>query len=433
MPIYKRDPETKQGPMDAERHRKKQKDAIKKGMKEIVANESIITRRKDETVKIPIRGIKSYKFKHGSPQGGSGGAGQGEGQPGDVIGQKPGKGKPGQAGDQPGEDYIETEIEISELIQYMLEEMGLPDLQPKNVAELFTPEGWKYKGISDTGLRPNLEKKRTLQEGMKRLIYFIEELKRESGRSEEECETALELCQGDLKEALEMLMDPLFSPERSLKASPIITRDDFRFRSMEQSYEQQSNAVILAMMDVSGSMHDYKKYIARSFFFWMTEILKNLYENVNIRFITHTTKAQLVDEYHFFHKGESGGTKCYTAFDLAAELVNTQYPVSKYNVYAFLFSDGDDWQPARTIESIQSLMNLDINMIGYGEIVEKRSMSELMKHAENHFELKSAETIGGEDTTVFVSPASKFLAIMLQNETHILPAIKEFLKKERWQ
>ncbi|MFP4392158.1 MAG: DUF444 family protein [Desulfohalobiaceae bacterium] len=433
MPIHQRKHETKQGPLDAARHRSKQREAIKRGMRDIVADESIITRRKDEKVKVPIRGIKSYRFKHGSPDGQGAGAGHGQGQPGDVIGRKPGRGKPGQAGDKPGEDYIESEIELSELIQYMLEDMGLPNLQTKEVAKLITPEGWTFKNISRSGLRPNIEKKRTMQEGMKRLIHFIEELKRETGRSDEDCETALEQAQGDINQALEMLRDPSFVPEEHLEASAVITQDDLRFRTMEEEEEYHSNAVILAMMDVSGSMGLDKKYIARSFFFWLVEILRHLYDNVEIRFITHTTEAKLVDEYHFFHKGESGGTFCHSAFDLAADLVSSQYPVSKYNVYAFLFSDGDDWKPEITVKSMRRLLELGVNMVGYGEILERSVMSNLMRHVEDVFALRPVTSRRDESVVVSQSASHQLLAVLFEDEKQILPAIKEFLQKERWR
>jgi sporulation protein YhbH len=433
MPIHQRRHETKQGPLDAARHRTKQREAIKRGMRDIVADESIITRRKDEKVKVPIRGIKSYKFRHGSPDGEGAGAGQGKGQPGDVIGRKPGRGKPGQAGDKPGEDYIESEIELSELVRYMLEDMGLPNLQTKEVAKLVTPEGWTFRSVSKSGLRPNIEKKRTMREGMKRLIHFIEELKRETGRTDEECETALELAHGDINEALEMLRDPGFAPEVHREASAVITQDDLRYRTMEEDQEHHSNAVVLAMMDVSGSMGVGKKYIARSFFFWLVEILRHMYENVEIRFITHTTEARMVDEYRFFHKGESGGTFCHTAFDLAADLVGSQYPTSKYNVYPFLFSDGDDWRPDYTVKSIRRLLEQGVNMVGYGEIMEGSVMSNLMRHAENVFALRPVTSKRDQNVVVSESATHQFLAVLFENEREILPAIKEFLRKERWQ
>lgn len=433
MPIHQKEQETKQGPLDAVRHREKQREAIKKGVRDIIADESIITRGREEKIKVPIRGIKSYKFKHGSPDGEGYGLGQGEGQPGDVIGKKPGKGRPGKAGDEPGEDFIESEIELSEVIEYMLEDMGLPKLETKEVAKLVTPEGWSFKDISKTGLRPNLEKKRTLQEGMKRLIHFIEELKRETGCSEEECEHALEIAEGDLNEAISILRKGEL-PAELIKASPVITSDDMRFRSMEESEEYHSNAVVIAMMDVSASMGLEKKFVARSFFFWLVEVLRHLYENVEIRFISHTTKAKVVDEHHFFHKGESGGTMCHSAFDLASELVEKEYPTSKFNVYAFLFSDGDDFHPEITVKSVRRLANLGVNMIGYGEIMESNAMSQLMRHLEHGFDLKTVVSLAKEEGMIVLeAPRHAFVSVLIKDEKDILSALHEFLRKERWQ
>ena len=91
-----------------------------------------------------------------------------------------------------------------------------------------------------------------------------------------------------------------------------------------------------------------KKYFARSFFFWMVSFLRTLYEHVEIRFIAHTTEAKLVDEQEFFHKGESGGTSCASAYELAVKLIDTEYPTSRWNVYPFHFSDGEDWDAWKT-------------------------------------------------------------------------------------
>ncbi len=91
------------------------------------------------------------------------------------------------------------------------------------------------------------------------------------------------------------------------------------------------------MMDVSGSMGTMKKYLARSFYFWMTSFLRVIYKRVEIRFIAHTTEARLVDEYDFLHRGESGGTSCHSAYELATDLIDTEYPTSQWNVYPFPF------------------------------------------------------------------------------------------------
>ena len=133
------------------------------------------------------------------------------------------------------------------------------------------------------------------------------------------------------------------------------------------------------MMDVSGSMGTMKKYLARSFYFWMTSFLRVIYKRVEIRFIAHTTEARLVDEYEFLHRGESGGTSCHSAYELATDLIDTEYPTSKWNVYPFHFSDGEDWDVDRTVKSLEKMLDRGVATFGYGEIQTEHSSSVLME------------------------------------------------------
>ena len=144
------------------------------------------------------------------------------------------------------------------------------------------------------------------------------------------------------------------------------------------------------MMDVSGSMDTMKKYFARSFFFWMLSFLRTIYKHVEIRFIAHTTEAKLVDEHEFFHKGESGGTNCHSAYDLAAELIDAEYPTSRWNVYPFHFSDGEDWDADRTVQSLKSLLERGVSAFGYGEIQTDYSSSVLMSAFEKELALQES-------------------------------------------
>ena len=160
MPITTSEPTTKRGRKDARRHREKQREAIIGKLPEIIADESIITQKKGKIIKIPIRSIDLPHFrpKTGDEQEG---IGQGDGQPGDVIGHRPGQGKPGEPGQEPGEDYIETEVEIEEIIELMLEDLGLPELKEKEVKELIVELGFKIGGIVRSGSWPLLDRKAT--------------------------------------------------------------------------------------------------------------------------------------------------------------------------------------------------------------------------------------------------------------------------------
>src|SRR5690606_2970126 len=116
----------------------------------------------------------------------------------------------------------------------------------------------------------------------------------------------------------------------------------------------------------------FEKYIARSFYFWMVRFLRTRYQNVDIVFIAHDTQAREVDEKAFFSKGESGGTKCSSAYELALQIIAERYPPSDFNIYPFHFSDGDNYPSdnARCLKLARELAG-QVNAFGYGEIVGK--------------------------------------------------------------
>lgn len=426
MSIREQDwPLSERGLKDATRHREKVRETIKGNIADIIADSSIITRKDGKTIKVPIRGIKSYQFIFKRPGQGGGGVGQGEGEVGDVIDRQLNPdGQPGQPGEEAGIDYLETEIDIEELIQMMFDDLGLPNLKKKEVVETLIPKGWKYDSIEKTGIIAHLDKKRSLKETIKRTSGYIKELMYLSNKSEEDCIKALAMAKGNLTEAERILAENLPLDENSCI---YIDNDDLRFRTLTVDVEKQSNAVVLAMMDVSGSMTIMKKYLARSFYFWMVQFLKQIYSNVQIRFIAHTTEAQLVDEYNFFHKGESGGTMCHTAYDLAIDLVEKEYPVNRYNVYCFLFSDGEDFDMDKTAQSAKKLADMGINMLGYGEILDNNGWSPsstLMGTFEKTF---NADNYGSR---IWISHEHPFIGAMISDKSQIYDVLKVFLRKE---
>ncbi len=133
---------SQRGLKDAARHREKVKESIQKNIADIISDASIITRKRGQIIKVPIRGLKSYRFIYKQESSGGTGVGQGEGEKGDIIGRQPvHDGPPGQAGDQPGIDFLETEIEVEELIEMMLKDLGLPNLKKKVFTEMAIPKG----------------------------------------------------------------------------------------------------------------------------------------------------------------------------------------------------------------------------------------------------------------------------------------------------
>ncbi len=437
MPIIVSEPSTNRGKKDARRHREKQKEVIIKKLPEIIANESIITRKGNKTVKIPIKmlGLPSFRQKTGED---SEGIGQGKGQPGDVMGHRPGTGQPGEPGQEPGEDYLDTEIEIEEIIELMLEDLGLPKLEEREIKELLIEIGYKIGGIIRSGPWPLLDRKTTVQEGMRRFWCLLENLRAETGLDEITCFNAIKQANGLFGEALELIRQKsVMNSESIVIPFPIFDAQDMRYREIQQDTENQSNAVIIAMRDVSGSMDNMKVYLSQAMLFWLVRWLEQVYKKVEIRFVAHDTVARIVSEEDFFRIGSGGGTNCYSAYELANSLIESDYPTNRWNVYVWHFSDGEDGNTDRTVEEIIKLIQKGVNMVGYGEVQPEAEgkwfssgRSWLWKEFLKKFNLSESKVDGLE-----IAEGKKdlpFLCIRLTQREHILPALKSFLKKDRW-
>ena len=453
MSITIPEPIAERGKKDARRHREKQREAIRKQLPEIISEESIITRGRGKTVRVPIRSINIPQFRPGSRQKGGSqensgaggvGIGQGSSRPGDVIGRRPApnQGPGGEAGDEAGQEYIESEIELEELISMMLEDLGLPRLEKKEVAELEVALGFPIRGIKKSGPRPLLDSRRSSRTPFGRFFAFLQILVDETGQDELACFHALRQAGGDLGEAVKLLEDPSFQnndAEAGSEVEPfgIYQSGDLRFHRIREDTQQQSNAVVLAMMDVSGSMTTMKKYVARSLLFWLSEFLRTIYQRVEIRFIIHHSAARLVPEDEFFHTMESGGTRCASAYELANGLIDSQYPTNLWNVYAFHFSDGEDFAPQESMLEAKKLFKKGINMFGYGEIhVDEhyRTYGNLFPSFKDTFPLADSN-VSSDGVSVDVASGGEdlpFLGVVIEDRKQIWPALREFLKKDRW-
>lgn len=424
---------SEKGKKDVERHHKKIDDVLRKNVKDVIAEESIITKRKGKTVKVPIRGLKDYKFIHDTSKQKKEGVGQGKGKPGDVIARRPKEGNgPGKPGDKPGEDYIEAEVDIDYFIKIMFEDLGLPWIEEKDKAYQLIPSGWKFDKVSKTGIMSRLHKKRSLLEALKRVEGYIKEITDVTKCSYEEASRALSQSNGDLEEAIDLVLQGKVDQSTSLFTINF-EDDDLRFKTLEQDYRLHSNAVVLAMMDTSGSMTPDKKYLCRSLLFWIVEFLRRVYDFVDIRFIVHTTEAKIVDEDTFFRKGESGGTYCWTALDKALYLIETEYPVNEWNVYVIYVSDGEDFDPDKTCQYIEKLLDKRVNMFSYVEVkpTETYSLSDLyynantlMQRIKEKWKLECIDDLGTEFCR---RDDIRLITAVIRGKNHVYPALKHIL------
>jgi sporulation protein YhbH len=339
---------------DRARHRQKIRESIRDNIADILAEESIIGRDKDKIIKVPIRSVKEYRFIYGENTPGVG-QGQGNSKPGDVVG----RGDPGQpdasgeAGNTPGLDAFETDVTLEELIDIMFEDLELPELQRKALKQVETDNAFKRRGYRSEGIRARLDKRGTAKNRIKRKF------------------AAGKLLADEV--AAEAAVSGPLSPEQ-VPLDPEETRfpfhkDDMRYHHIVTDTRLQSNAVVICIMDTSGSMGTVKKYLARSFYFLLYQFVRLKYQEVEVVFIAHHTEAKEVSEQEFFHKVESGGTYISSGYQKALDIIEERYHPSLWNVYAFHCSDGDNFYSdnERALAAAHELCDV-CNLFGYGEI-----------------------------------------------------------------
>lgn len=367
----------RKGFQDQQRHMDKVKEAIKNNLPDLISEESIVMSNGRDLIKIPIRSLDEYKIRYNYNKSKHVGQGDGDSKVGDVVGRDPnatgqqgsGPGDGKKAGEQPGKDYYEAEVSLEKLEAALFKELELPDLKEKEKAEIVT-EKIEFNDVRKKGLMGNIDKKRTILTALKR----------------------------NAREG-----NPGITP---------IYNDDLRFKTWNEEVKQESKAVVLAMMDTSASMGSFEKYMARSFFFWMTRFLKTKYEHVDIAFIAHHTEAKEVTEEEFFTKGESGGTICSSAYTKALELIEDRYHPSRFNIYPFHFSDGENITSdnPKCIRLVNEIMDVS-NMFGYAEVNIYNRHSTLMR---------AYNTIENQ----------KFRHYILKEKRDVYHAMKSFFQRE---
>lgn len=389
---------------DRMRHRQKIRDSIRDNIADILAEESIIGRDRDKVIKVPIRSIKEYRFIYGEN---APGVAQGNGQtkPGDVVGQSD-PGQPdaaGQAGDRPGVDAFETDVTLEELIEIMFEDLRLPELQKKALRQIESDRTTKRRGYRREGIRARLDKRGTARNRVRRKLAIS------TYRREERERLLAERSHSEAGPESEEI-PALIAEERFP-----FHKDDLRYHYVTTDTKLQSNAVVLCIMDTSGSMGTVKKYLARSFYFLLYQFIRMKYQQVEIVFIAHHTEAKEVSEEEFFHKVESGGTYISSGYLRALEIIQERYHPSLWNVYAFHCSDGDNFYSdnERALQSARELCDV-CNLFGYGEIKPSGSAY-----------------YSGSMLDVFANiDRENFQAIVIEKKEDLWPGFRAFLMKD---
>ncbi len=316
---------------DLNRFRQIVRGQIKKNLRKYMSQGEMIGRQGKRLVSIPLPQIDIPRFRYGRQQ--TGGVGQGEGQVGDPIGQGDPQQGTGQAGSDPGEHIIEVDITLEELAEMLSEELQLPRIEPKGNKKNIVSEKSKYTRIRRVGPDSLRHFKRTYKEALRRQVS--------SG-------------QYDSK-------NPVIVP----------IRDDVRYRSWKTEAMPESNAVIIYMMDVSGSMGHEQKTMVRHTAFWIETWLRSQYKQIEICYIVHDAAAKEVDQETFYHLREGGGTRISSAYKLCDHIIDQRYPPTDWNIYPFQFSDGDNWGDGDTeicLKILESHLLPKSNLFCYGQV-----------------------------------------------------------------
>jgi uncharacterized protein len=372
----------RRGLKDSIRHDKRIKDALKQNLKDLIAEETIITSDGKKMVRIPIKYLEQYRFRYGDDRNRQG-VGQGPGDVGDVIATDPADGPPGgMAGDQPGEEVYEAEVSLDDLTNMMLEDFALPWLEQKD-QELVKTTAYQFDDLRKQGQLSNLDKRRTL----------LENLKRNAAHG-----------------------DPHVAH---------IQTDDLRYKVWNEHREYHSNCAVYLLMDRSGSMTTDKKYMAKSFFFWLVRFLQLKYKHVEMVFIAHDTEAKVVPEKDFFVISNSGGTKCSSAYSLALEHISKHHPKARWNNYVFHFSDGDNYTDDNELckKLIADLLE-ETQMVGYGEIneIDERIYGRDGRMLYGGYRMSTLH----QELESFTHP--RFVTVMLRQKEDVYRGLQEFLK-----
>ncbi|MBA4028167.1 MAG: hypothetical protein C0475_03345 [Planctomyces sp.] len=362
---------------DHARFRQIVKGRIRRDLKRFIARGEFIGREGKRLVSVPVQDIDLPTLRYGDN---SGGVGAGEGKEGDEVG--PGKGR---GGEQEGRHILEVDVSLDELADMLGEELALPRIRPKGAHHLTTVRD-RYTGVRPVGPASLRHFKRTYRQALKR-----------------------------------QLTTGTYDPQ-----NPVVVpiKDDLRFRSWNEVRTPQSNAVIVLMMDVSGSMGDEQKHLVRLHAFWIDTWLRRNYAGVETRYIVHDVSAREVDRATFFSLREDGGTKISSALGVCREVLGAHYPAEDWNIYVFHFSDGDNSSDADNRVCCEMLAKhlLPIaNMFGYCQVKSAYGSGHFYQVLRDAFPPGSAEG----------TPAAKVVSTKVNEREDIYESLRQFFKAGR--
>ncbi|AGZ27639.1 YeaH/YhbH family protein [Burkholderia pseudomallei] len=328
-----------------ERFLRRVKNYIRRAVSDAVRDRSIKDIQSTQSITIPRKDIAEPTFRHGP-----GGKrelvhpGNADYVRGDKIPRPPGGAGGGgsQASNEgEGQDDFVFELSREEFMQYFFDDLELPRLVKTH---LLTVPSWKNvrAGWAAEGTPNNIDVVRSLRSALGRRIALGSPLVNEL-RGLEEKLVALKDEPGDHRVEIAQLEDAIHHLKGRIWRIPFIDPFDLRYVNRVKMPQPSSQAVMFCLMDVSGSMDEQRKDLAKRFFILLYLFLKRNYERIEVVFIRHHTRAEEVDEDTFFHSTESGGTVVSSALELMRKVMEERYSPTEWNIYGAQASDGDNW------------------------------------------------------------------------------------------
>jgi uncharacterized sporulation protein YeaH/YhbH (DUF444 family) len=285
------------GARDWLRHDEKVRESVRQHLPQIVAGGELINGG-SRTVRVPVRMLEHYHFRLRRPEEQQG-AGQGKAKPGDVFAdpsRQRGSGEKGPGGQEEGEVQLLLEFKVDDIVDWLWEEMQLPNLKARIGPS--EDSDWVREGWDRRGARSRLDRRRSFKELVKR--------------------------------------------RGAPGATPTFTDEDLRYRQLARRRQPAIHAVVFFLLDVSGSMSDRDRKLAKTFFFWVVQGLRREYRSLETVFVAHTTEAWEFTEAEFFQVSGTGGTVASTGFTKVQEIIDERYNPARCNIYLFYASDGDN-------------------------------------------------------------------------------------------
>jgi uncharacterized sporulation protein YeaH/YhbH (DUF444 family) len=351
------------GARDWLRHNDKVRAAVRDKLPELIAGSDLLPSA-DSTVQVPVRFLEHARLRLRDPDQ-SEGVGQGSGKPGDQLVPPSDSGdSKGAGGNEQGGYQFILELKIDDIVDWLWEELKLPNMKVKAGAvqnDDYTREGWSKRGV-----RSRLDRRRSLKESLKRRAIQQE--------------------------------------------APPFTNDDLRYRQLAMRRRPATEAVVYFAMDVSSSMTEHDRQLAKTFFFWVVQGLRRQYTHLEVVFVAHTVEAWEFAESEFFQVAGSGGTVASTAFLKILEIAGERYDPGRFNSYVFYASDGENFHNDREAAS-KALLELGgvCNYVGYVETASNTQRS-LQSETATLFD-QLAATTGSATRHALTTPESVWDAI----------------------